>query len=266
MKKKKVIISVCAAVLLISSAVAVLIKIGIFKPKKEVYIPEGSTLNVIENLNGEMTETEVPESHSETETTLKTTNVYETPSEFPFTVGDKLSVSNIFPYSGEFVEDGSDREIENICAIRVRNDSGSALQYVSLCFKTDEGDIFFDFTSLPEGGVVTVLAKNAQAYRPDIIVSDVSSEKFIEFAQEPSLHSEMFDLSVQNGVLRIRNISSDKAASNVYVYYKSTDENGLFGGITYRINLGDIPVGKFKQFFPPHFSENTSKVMYITYV
>lgn len=266
MKKKKVMISVCAAVLVIAAVFAVLIKKGVFNSKKEIYIPEGTTFNVSEDFTSQMIETEVSESHSETETKAEITNMYETPSEFPFTVGDKLSVSNIFSYSGEFVEDGSDKEVENICAIRVRNDSGSALQYVSLCFKTDDGDILFDFTALPAGGVVTVLAKNAQAYRPDIIVSEVSAEKFIEFAQEPSLHSEMFELSVQNGVLRIRNISPDKAASNVYVYYKSTDENGFFGGITYRINLGDIPVGKFKQFFPPHFSENSSKVMYITYV
>ena len=265
MKKKKVLISACAAVLLIAAVIAVLFKTGVFTPKKKVYIPEGTTVNVRKDFTAELTEIEVSDSDSETETKAEITNAYEAQSEFPFTVG-KLSVSKIFSYSGGFVEDGSDREVESICAIRVRNNSGSAFQYVSLCFKTDAGDILFDFTALPAGGEVTVLAKNAEAYRPDIIVSEVSAAKSIEFAEKPSLHGEMFELSVRNGVLGIRNISADKDASNVYVYYKSTDSNGLFGGITYRINLGDIPAGKFKQVSPPHFSESSSKVMYITYV
>ena len=265
MNKKKVLITAFAAVLLIAAAAVALIKTGVFAPKKKVYIPEGSTINVRDEFTAQLTETEVSDSVSETVSTAEITNFYEAQSEFPFTVDGKLSVSKMFPYSGSFVEDGSDRAVENICAIRVRNNSASAFQYVSLCFKTDAGEIFFDLTALPAGGAVTVLAKNAEPFRPNIIVSEVSAAKSIEFAEIPSLHSEMFELSLQNGVMGIRNISSKKSAANVYVYYKSTDENGLFGGITYRINLGDIPAGKFKQVSPPHFSESSSKVMYITY-
>lgn len=265
MNKKKWIIAACAAVLLIAAA-AVLIKSGVLVPKKKVYIPEGTTVNVRKEFTAQLTEIEDPESDSETASTAKVTSSYKPQSEFPFTVSGKLSVSKMFPYSGGFVEDGSDKAVENICAIRVKNISDLSFQYVSLRFKTDAGDIVFDLTALPAGETVTVLAKNAEPYRSDTLVSEVIGEKIIEFSEKPSLHGELFELSVQNGVMGIRNISADKSASNVYVYYKSTDENGLFGGITYRINLGDIPAEKFKQVSPPHFSESSSKVMYITYV
>ncbi len=73
-----------------------------------------------------------------------------------------------------------------------------------------------------------------------------------------------FELSASGGVLGVKNISG-KQVGNVYVYYKSTDSNGLFGGITYRIKLGDMPSGKLAKTAPPHF-DGGSKILYITYV
>ena len=56
MNKKKVLITAFAAVLLIAAAAVALIKTGVFVPKKKVYIPEGSTINVRDEFTAQLTE------------------------------------------------------------------------------------------------------------------------------------------------------------------------------------------------------------------
>ena len=84
MNKKKVLITAFAAVLLIAAAAVALIKTGVFVPKKKVYIPEGSTINVRDEFTAQLTETEVSDSVSETVSKAEITNSYEAQSEFPF--------------------------------------------------------------------------------------------------------------------------------------------------------------------------------------
>ena len=148
--------------------------------------------------------------------------------------------------------------------MRVRNNSSRAYQLLSLSFATDGGDIVFDVTALLPGAEMTVLSKEAVPYNADLLVSNVTAIKSLEFTETPSLNSDIFELSASGGVLGVKNISG-KQVGNVYVYYKSTDSNGLFGGITYRIKLGDMPSGKFAKTAPPHF-DGGSKILYITYV
>ena len=86
MNKKKVLITAFAAVLLIAAAAVALIKTGVFVPKKKVYIPEGSTINVRDEFTAQLTEAEVSDSVSETVSKAEITDFYESQSEFPFTV------------------------------------------------------------------------------------------------------------------------------------------------------------------------------------
>lgn len=80
MNKKKVLITAFAAVLLIAAAAVALIKTGVFVPKKKVYIPEGSTINVRDEFTAQLTEAEVSDSVSETVSKAEITNSYEAQS------------------------------------------------------------------------------------------------------------------------------------------------------------------------------------------
>lgn len=260
--KKKVIAVAVAAVAVIAVLIAALAKAGVFKPKKTVYIPEGTTLNLREELSAELTEVD-PSEAGETPTKAPVSGKYEAQRKFTHSVGG-VAFSDMFSYSGSFVEDGSGRQVSGIAAVRVRNDSQKAYQLLSLRFATDGGDVIFDVTALLPGSEMTVLSKEAVPYDSAAIVSDVSVLSSIEFADSPSLHPDVFELSASDGVLGVKNISG-KQVGSVYVYYKSTDANGLFGGITYRIKLGDMPADKIARTAPPHF-DGSSEILYITYV
>lgn len=260
--KKKIIAIAAAAVAAAAVLTVILFKTGVFKPKKTVYIPEGTTLNLREGLSAELTEVD-PSEASTAPTKAEMSGEYTAKSEFSHIVGG-VEVSDMFSYSGSFVEDGSGRQVSGIAAVRVRNNSSRAYQLLSLGFATDGGDIVFDVTALLPGAEMTVLSKEAIPYNADLLISNVTAIKSLEFTDTPSLHSDIFELSASGGVLGVKNISG-KQVGNVYVYYKSTDSNGLFGGITYRIKLGDMPSGKLAKTAPPHF-DGGSKILYITYV
>lgn len=224
--KKKIIAIAAAAVAAAAVLTVILFKTGVFKPKKTVYIPEGTTLNLREGLSAELTEVD-PSEAGTAPTKAEMSGEYTARSEFPHTVGG-VEVSDMFSYSGSFVEDGSGRQVSGIAAVRVRNNSSKAYQLLSLSFATDGGDIVFDVTALLPGAEMSVLSKEAVPYNADLLVSNVTAIKSLEFTETPSLNSDIFELSASGGVLGVKNISG-KQVGNVYVYYKSTDSNGLFG-------------------------------------
>ena len=67
-------------------------------------------------------------------------------------------------------------------------------------------------------------------------------------------------------MFNIKNISSEDISTDVYVYFKKTDENGdYFGGITFRSNAGSLKAGEFKQISAPHFIKENSEVLLVDY-
>ncbi|MEC4630729.1 hypothetical protein VSS86_23665, partial [Bacillus safensis] len=76
----------------------------------------GTTLNLREGLSAELTEVD-PSEAGTAPTKAEMSGEYTAKSEFPHTVGG-VEVSDMFSYSGSFVEDGSGRQVSGIAAVR----------------------------------------------------------------------------------------------------------------------------------------------------
>lgn len=169
-----------------------------------------------------------------------------------------IKVSPMFAYSGEYVEDNSNDEVENVIAVKLINASEKDYEYVEFTVKTDSGEHKFTASTVLHGKTVTVLCKDKFDEKEKI--ESVSVETASTYINKPSLKKDVFKIAMGEGTATILN-NSDKDVNNLIVYYKQTDENGYFGGITYRKLVGTLEAGKMYQIPSKHLDE----VVNITY-
>lgn len=173
--------------------------------------------------------------------------------------------SELFSYSGKYVEDGTDDIESNIAAVRIENNTGKTCRYAEVSVLTDDGVFEFEFTTLKDGECVTVLEKNRKHYTRSIKINSISVENKVWFEDEPGLYEDIFELTVYDKVINIKNISKKDIDGTIYVYYKNAEENGLLGGITYRIPFDSLKAGELKQASSIHLSKENSVMEFITY-
>ena len=180
------------------------------------------------------------------------------------TLADGLSIMKIFSYSGAYVEDGSNDVCEGICAVRLYNSSAEHYQYLRFSVTTADGSRYlFSASTLFANTEMTVLCEEKKPYAEGEIVSSELINLAV-FQDAPTVHLETIQITYTDGFINAKNLT-DTALTNVYVYYKSTDENGFFGGITYRASFGDIPAGELTQIGSGNIRAQTSKVAFVTY-
>ena len=175
-------------------------------------------------------------------------------------LNDDVSVDVLIPYTGKYVEDGSDAETENVAAVRITNNGETNYQYIEFTVTTDKATYSFTASSIHAGTTHTVLEKNKMTMTANEKVAGSELTLNSCYFEEPSLHEDTVGIYESHGVLNIQN-KSEKDIKNAVVYYKQTDENGFLGGITYRTTLDSIKAGETKQFNSEHFD----KVVNITY-
>ena len=97
----------------------------------------------------------------------------------------------------------------------------------------------------------------------DVLPNPTSGELTLEseYAAAPSLRDDLFKLYLQDGTLNIQNISGKDLDGSIVVYYKGADENGFFGGITYRLTIDGLKKDSIAQ----RHSEHIGEVVNITY-
>ena len=184
----------------------------------------------------------------------------ETPSPL---LTDGVYISEIFAYTGPYVEDGSNAPCENVCAVILRNDSGEHYQYVEFELETAGGRYAFSASTLFSGAQMTVLCKDAAAFTDDTLVS-LRVTALAPFAETPSVHTDTLEITYTDGFINVKNLT-DGPLENIYVYYKITDENGYLGGITYRVAFGGIDAGALKQARAANMRRDTGRVVFATY-
>ena len=80
--------------------------------------------------------------------------------QFPCRVaGYDLVLEKLAPFSGIFVEDGSNAKIENVAMLQVRNDGDYPVEYTRLSVKYGEETLLFDISALPAGESIVTPAE-----------------------------------------------------------------------------------------------------------
>ncbi len=179
--------------------------------------------------------------------------------------GYGLQVVSLEPYSGLFVEDGSDETVSDICAIRVKNTGEETVQYAHLTMTLGETVYEFDLSTLPPAREVQLLDLNRQAVPESTEGISLAVADYAAFSKEPSMNEEVLEISAQDTAITITN-RSDQDMSQVYVYYK-LDYGGFYlGGITYRVGASELAAGASTTCYAGHYTSDECSLMFTTYV
>lgn len=173
-------------------------------------------------------------------------------------------ISEVFAYTGAYIEDGSNDPCEGVCAVRLFNSSDIHYQYLSFSLQTADGSYTFNASTVFAGATVTVLCEDRSAFTTDrIIASRILSS--VPFAELPSVHLESLKISYTDGFITVKNLT-DQTLNDLYVYFKNSDDSGFIGGITYRAAFGELPAGGILQKNANNIRKDGSTVVFVTYV
>ena len=176
---------------------------------------------------------------------------------------EDLYILDVFPYSGGYVEDGSDDPCEDVCAVLLENRSETHYRYLHFTLTTSEDTYTFTATTLFAGARMTVLCEEKTAYSGgDLLAVDFLS--VVPFDEPPTVHTDTLRITYTDGFINVKNLT-DAALADVYVYYKDTDEAGYLGGITYRAAFGEIAPGETVQKSARNMLQETCRVVFATY-
>lgn len=181
----------------------------------------------------------------------------------PYKVEDKgLEIKSIGKYSGYFVEDGSNSNIDNVVCMVITNTSERDLQYGEIIIKVNGKEAIFKLTNIPSKTSVLVQESTGKIeYKSNYKYEYVSS--IIASVDNLPMNSEKVKVTKVNDSITIENISG-KNLGTVYVYYKYIQEGGVYlGGITYRTKFENVKKGQTLTQKTIHYSKNASQIVMV---
>ena len=188
------------------------------------------------------------------------------PAEINQELAGGLTVESALPYSGAYVEDGSDTDT-GCMAIKVTNTGNEYIQYAVLSASAGDDTYTFEISTLMPGDSVTALNKEKKKMPANAGKLEFETVSYAPFGSESSVYPDIFDITAQDGQITVRNISDKDIDGEIYVYYKNLYEDGSYlGGITYRAGIRDgLAAGAEESVQTEHYGEN-SRVVFVTYV
>lgn len=261
MKQKKTIIFTVLGLVILGFVLW-----GIFSNKSEqINTNDNNTVSDKQNSNNNETNNSKPkDKHNSSSTTdKKDTSDKGKQMEFPFTAtNDQLVIEGIYDYSGYYIEDGSESEVENVAAIKVTNTADTPIEYVKILIKGKDKTLCFEVSLLPSNESAIVMESNKQSYITDeTLLYDSAQIAYINTLDK--LEDKVaITVNDKNGIT-LKNISNEPI-SQLRVFYKSQIESGEYiGGIAYTVKLEDLKPEEEKTVYPSHFITDTSKVMMV---
>ena len=180
-------------------------------------------------------------------------------------LGNGMTVSEFFEYTGPYFEDGSDTSVEKVAGVLFENNGDENIQLLDFSLVSDSGKTYeFEVTTIFPGEKVLVLEKNRASFDAIAEFVDYSIDRYAVFPEKPSLHTEAIMLVGGDNLITVRNMT-DKAISSGRVFYKTFDGEKYIGGITYMSSFEEIGAGQEIRINTPHFTSEKSKVVFVTY-
>lgn len=181
----------------------------------------------------------------------------------PIQLDYELEISEIGSYEGIYMEDGSDEAVQDVMVIVLKNNSEKDLQYAEIYLPYEAYTAAFEVSNLKAGASVVLLEQNRQAAIREVPAS-VQLEHVVFFEGNMEVLEDVFEISGMDGVLNIKNISSEAVNGDIYVYYKNCQDDLYFGGITYRVLVrGGLAAEEIKQITTSHYAPEKCEVVMV---
>lgn len=171
-----------------------------------------------------------------------------------------LVLEKLAPYSGTFVEDGTNRSVDEVAMLLVKNQGSIPVEYATIRLGYGEKTLEFTLSALPGGESVLVQEKNGGAL-PD---TDPRSADATVITR-PELEMNRHRVRIKdNGdaSLTVTN-TGDEPLESVRIFYKYYKENVFVGGITFNVALKDLAPEKSITVQPAHFTSDASRVVMV---
>ncbi len=165
-----------------------------------------------------------------------------------------LSVTEIMPYSGKYVEDGSDEEVENIVAAVLSNTTETDYELVEFSVTTDKGTHRFSASTVKAGSTTTVLCRDRDNFENNESMQSFSIDVNAEYVNPISLAEGVLEIYRTGKTVSLKN-AGDKELNNIAVFYKQKNDIGYLGGITYKSTVNSLKPGEITQFHSEHLDE-----------
>lgn len=176
-----------------------------------------------------------------------------------------LVIEKMAPYSGMFVEDGTNVEIPNVAMLLVRNDGDYPVEYTRICVDYDGEKLYFDISALPVGERLVVQEKTGKA-TPEAKAT-AASATVVQRAQMDMSEAQVRVTDNGNNTITVENLTN-ATIPTVRVFYKYyMEEEGLFvGGIAFTVRITRLGAGAKVTLQPSHYTSQSSRVvMVLTY-
>ena len=172
-----------------------------------------------------------------------------------------IKIQHINSYSGIFIEDGSDIEVDNVAAIQVKNTSKKALEFAQIQIYNGDKKLVFDVSSLPANSSAIIMEKNK---------APLDKSKSITYGGTTGGYTNKLEKDatikyqkVDNNGIKVTN-KSNKNIPCVRIFYKYKSSEGYYiGGITYTAKINNLKAKESQTIYPSHFDSDGGEIMMI---
>lgn len=182
-------------------------------------------------------------------------------SNYPMNVfNNDITIRMIGRYSGPFVEDGSNQNVDDVFGIVLHNNSNQMIEACFLTFENQNGTTLqFNAGSIPANSDIFVLESNRnQLLENDTIHFQQCLCSYVDHWHE---FNDLVEVKCINQAFELKNLS-DQNLNKIYVCYKNKVNDIYFGGITYRVTFNNIEAKQSYTKDGLHFNM-LSEVVYI---
>jgi len=183
----------------------------------------------------------------------------------PIDLGQGLILTGLSGATGNFPEDGSDDFVIDMLSATFRNDGAKTLQYAKIHVTVDGAAYTFEISTLPVGKTLRAFDMNKTAAPQTVKTVSAEAEHLVFFAEEPTLDADRLAITVKNGAVTVKNISSEDINTEISIYFKTVSGSTYMGGITYRVRVGALKAGTEVSGYSSHASANGTEVLFVTY-
>lgn len=176
---------------------------------------------------------------------------------------DGLVIHDMGSYAGIYMEDGTNEPVADVMMIILENTSEQDLQLARISIEYENFTAEFEVTNLPVGEKIVALEKNRHPEVSGDYLS-IRTKNVVFFPELMGLQEDRIKIEGANGTLTVTNISGEDITGDIYVYYKNSASDLLYGGITYRVAVrGGLEAGQSSTVIAGHYTPNNCRLVLV---
>ena len=145
----------------------------------------------------------------------------------------------------------------------LENTAAEDLQLARISIAYTDFTAEFEVTNLPAGEKVVLLEKNRHP-APTGGYQSVETRNVLFFPETMVLQEDRIGIDGSNGSLEVTNISNEDITGDIYVYYKNSASDLLYGGITYRVSVkGGLKAGESSRIIAGHYTPDNCRIVLV---